>query len=222
MCGRYSLATDVGSLEERFGFEGPDLPHQPRFNIAPSQEVLTVISDGSWKRAGLMRWGLIPSWAKDASIGNRMINARAETLAQRPAFRPALQRRRCLIVADGFYEWMRIGKSRVPMRIILKSGEPFAFAGLWERWRSPEDVWVHSCTIITTTPNEVMAPIHSRMPVVLSRDAEGVWLDTRIADIASLGHLLVPFSAAAMEAYPISSLVNSPSVDSPEVIARVD
>ena len=137
--------------------------------------MLIVTNDGSENQAQLMKWGLIPYWAKDPSIGNRMINAQAETIDERPMFRQAFQRRRCLVIADGFYEWMTIGKAKQPKRIILKSGGPFGFAGLWERWKSPEGTLVHSCTIITTMPNQVMEPIHNRMPVILPREAESLW-----------------------------------------------
>ena len=220
MCGRYSLATDIEALEDRFAFQGEGLPRQARFNIAPTQEVLTVTRDGSLNRAQSMKWGLIPFWAKDSSIGNRMINARAETIETKPVFRQALEKRRCLVLADGYYEWRRVGKGRVPMRVILKSGEPFAFAGLWETWKSPEAVLVHSCTIITTTPNAVMEPIHNRMPVILPREAESLWLDTRPSQTSALKALLVPYSATDMEAYEVSGLVNFPSNDTLDVIAR--
>ena len=167
-----------------------------------------------------MKWGLIPFWAKDLSIGNRMINARAETVAENRVFRQAFEKRRCLVIADGFYEWMRVGKGKLPMRIILKSGEPFGLAGLWETWKSPKGESVQSCTIITTTPNEVMAPIHNRMPVILTREAEGIWLDPEQSDKNILQELLAPYEAEAMEAYEVSPLVNSPHNDTPDLIAR--
>ena len=220
MCGRFSLATDIEQLAIRFSFGGGGTARQPRFNIAPTQEVLTVIKDGSVNHVQSMKWGLIPFWAKDSSVANRMINARAETIEARPMFRRSFEGRRCLVLADGFYEWMKVGKSRVPMRVILKSGKPFAFAGLWETWKSPEDVLVHSCTIITTTPNAVMEPIHNRMPVILPREAESLWLDTGQSQTSVLKTLLVPYSAIDMEAYEVSALVNSPGNDTPDVIAR--
>jgi putative SOS response-associated peptidase YedK len=150
-----------------------------------------------------------------------MINARAETLAKRPAFRTALQRRRCLVVADGFYEWASVGNHRIPMRVTLKSGEPFAFAGLWERWKAPSGEDILSCTIITTGPNDVMQPVHDRMPVILSREAESLWLEADVQDTDALTRLLVPFSAEEMDAYEVSPLVNSPRNDVPGCIARV-
>ena len=224
MCGRYSLVADMSELALRFDFEGGGETRPPRFNIAPTQEVLAVTRDSGDSRnaARAMRWGLIPFWAKDPSIGNRMINARAETVDTSPAFRRAFERRRCLVVADGFYEWLKVGKERVPMRVSLSSGEPFAFAGLWETWRSPDGEPLASCTIITTTPNAVMEPVHNRMPVILPRNAEGVWLDTSGArSAAELKELLAPYVGPGLEVYEVSKLVNSPRNDTPEVLARV-
>ena len=176
MCGRYSLITDIGELQERFDFDSSELTHTPRYNIAPTQMALTV-TNGSEKRDSYMRWGLIPSWTKSASVGNRMINARSETVAERPSFLIAFQRRRCLVLAGGFYEWQRKGSSRRPMRITMASGEPFAFAGLWDAWRNPKGKIVRSCAIITTGANELLSPIHDRMPVILPRELESLWLD---------------------------------------------
>ena len=168
-----------------------------------------------------MRWGLIPSWAKSASGGSRMINARAETLAERPSFRTALQRRRCLVLADGFYEWQGKGSSKRPMRITTASGEPFAFAGLWDGWRDPKGEVVRSCTIITTSANELLSPIHDRMPVILTRELEPLWLDQDIQASAALTDVLVPHPANVMEAYEVSTLVNSPANDRPEMVVPV-
>ena len=220
MCGRYTLAPDQTAFDERFSLVGSDLHVVPSFNIAPTQSVVTVTGNGG-NQAQLMRWGLIPSWAKDASIGYRMINARAETLAEKPSFRTAFRRRRCLIPADGFFEWTRVGPVKRPMRIVLSSGEPFAFAGLWESWRDQNGERILSCTIITTRPNELMHTIHNRMPVILARDAESVWLDQSVQDPAMLAELLGPFPSEAMEAYEVSTLVNSPRNNDPECIARV-
>ena len=154
-------------------------------------------------------------------MGNRMINARAETVAEQPAFRDALRRRRCLVLADGFYEWQRIGGVKRPMRIILRTGEPFAFAGLWETWRNPGGERIQSCTIVTTTANELLAPIHDRMPVILPRELEGLWLDGSVDSIEPLTATLIPYGADAMDAYAVSPLVNSAANDGPEVLARV-
>ena len=224
MCGRYSLVADMSELALRFDFEVGGETRPPRFNIAPTQEVLAITraAGDSGNAARAMRWGLIPFWAKDRSIGNRMINARAETADTNPAYRRAFERRRCLVIADGFYEWLKVGKDRVPMRVSLRSGEPFAFAGLWETWRSPEGEPVASCTIITTTANAVMEAVHDRMPVILPRDVEGVWLDASGAhSAAELKELLVPYTGSDLEVYEVSKLVNSPRNDTPEVLARV-
>ena len=221
MCGRYSLSTDIEGLSGRFDFKATGLPYASRFNIAPTQQVLTVTNDGTENQAQMMKWGLIPFWAKDPKIGNRSINARADTLHERPVFRQAFQKRRCLVIADGFYEWMKGGNGKVPMRITLKSGEPFGFAGLWETWKSPEGELIQTCSIVTTTPNELMAPIHDRMPVILSRNSECLWLDPAQQDTYTLKSLLTPYIAADMEAYTVSSLVNSPKNDTPDLITRV-
>ena len=221
MCGRFSLAPDISQLQQRFHLQAEELAYTARYNIAPTQEVLTVVNDGVGNRAWYMTWGLIPSWAREPDIGRRMINARAETVAQRPAFRQAFLKRRCLVIADGFYEWMSLGKSRVPMRIILGSGEPFGFAGLWELWRAPNGQRVQSCTIITTAPNGVMEHIHNRMPVILPAEAEARWLESTNTDTAALRGLLVSYAAGDMEAYKVSPLVNSPANDHPDCIARV-
>ena len=219
MCGRYSLTADLGELAGRFEFDGDWEAFERRYNIAPTQEVLTVVG-GEKRRGGFMRWGLIPHWAKDTKIGSRMINARAETVAEKPSFRTALRRRRCLVLADGFYEWQRVGKNKRPMRIVMRSGEPFAFAGLWETWRDPEGTVIPSCTIITTTPNDLLKPIHNRMPVILPRDIEEFWLDDSVDDPAALTSVLTPYPDDAMEAYEVSSLVNSVANKGPEVLGR--
>jgi putative SOS response-associated peptidase YedK len=221
MCGRFTLTTDLDQLEERFSFHTANLAFKPHYNIAPSQQILAVIG-AEERRAELLRWGLIPSWAKDPSMGDRMINARAETVAEKPSFRRALQKRRCLILADGFYEWKKEGKKKTPMYITLKSHEPFGFAGLWETWKSPDGEAIHSCTIITTTPNALMEPIHNRMPVILTHDAEARWLNRTIEDPERLLPFLAPYSADAMEAYAVSSAVNSPRNDAAECIQPLD
>jgi putative SOS response-associated peptidase YedK len=221
MCGRFILTTDLDQLEERFSFHAQNLSFKPRYNIAPSQSVLAVIGDETGNRGGMLRWGLIPSWAKDAAIGNRMINARAETVAEKPSFRRALQKRRCLILADGFYEWRQEGKKKTPLFITLASHEPFAFAGLWETWRPPDGEAIHSCTIITTTPNTLMESIHNRMPVILTREAETAWLDRTMTEPERLLPLLVPYSETLMDAYEVALTVNSPKNDSPACIAPV-
>jgi len=219
MCGRFTLWLQFGDLVKAFpGLVFPEfLP--PRYNIAPTQDAAVVPNDGL-KQVQLFRWGLLPSWAKDPSIGNRMINARAETVAQKPAYRAAYRRRRCLVLADGFYEWRREPGSRTktPMYIQLASGEPFAFAGLWEVWR-PDDTPLFTYTIITTEPNALLEPIHDRMPVILPREAYDRWLDPAAQRPGSFSDLLVPYPAEEMVAHPVSTYVNSPGNDSPVCVA---
>lgn len=219
MCGRFSLTTNIGAVALRFGVRTSleDAGDVPRYNIAPTQTVIVVGDDGQ-RHLTRMRWGLIPSWAKDHAIGNRMINARAETVATRPAFRVALRKRRCLVVADGFYEWQERAGGKQPYHLALKSREPFGFAGLWDTWMSPEGDEIRSCTIITTEANELLRPIHDRMPVILTREAEGLWLDPAIQEPARLLPLLKPYPAEAMEAYQVSPWVNTPSHDTPRCI----
>ena len=221
MCGRFTLTADQDSFEDRFSLTGFDLGWVPSFNIAPTQEVLTVTNDGSENRPELMRWGLVPSWTKDPKIGNRMINARSETLTEKPSFRTAFKRRRCLIPADGFYEWKREGKAKKPMLITANPGGLFAFAGLWETWKQPDGSWLLTCAIITTSANEFMTSIHDRMPVILPRESEASWLDPEEQDTTMLSELLLPYDSDRMEAYEVSTLVNSPRNNFPEVIEPV-
>ena len=217
MCGRFALTVDPADLQEAFPAYTFPAQSAPRFNISPTQPVLVLPNDGT-NKADYFVWGLIPSWAKDPSIGSRMINARAETLAEKPSFRAALKYRRCIIFADGFFEWQPGAKTKVPHFIRLKSGKPFAFAGLWEHWQSPDGSEVKSATIITTGPNALMATIHNRMPVILSASSYARWLDPSPATPSDLKNLLVPYPADEMEAYPVSTLVNSPANDLPELI----
>ena len=221
MCGRYSLVASIAELEDRFGFEGANAAYSPSYNVAPTQGVLTVVAESDARRAVRMRWGLIPSWAREASIGSRMINARAETVTEKPSFRTALRRRRCLVLADGFYEWRRTGVGKRPMRILMASGEPFAFAGLWDTWRDQQGEAVTSCTIITTVANDLLRPIHDRMPVILQRDREDLWLDHDVRGPDVLREVLIPHDPGAMKAHEVSTLVNSTSNDGPELSVPV-
>ena len=221
MCARYTLTVDLTQLQRRFSFVAEELPYAPRYNVAPTQQVLALVNEEEVQPA-FLRWGLIPPWAKDHKIGNRMINARAETVAEKPSFRRALARRRCLVLSDGFYEWRAQGGKKTPVRVVMKSGEPFAFAGLWESWRPRGGEAIRSCTIITTEPNSFMEPIHNRMPVILSRDAESAWLDRGIEDADLLAGLLAPYPSEEMAAYQVSTLVNSPRNDLPACIAPLD
>ncbi len=222
MCGRFTLWADLQQLAQAFPWvQMPDDPAAitPRYNIAPTQPVAVVANTGE-NHLDYFVWGLIPSWAKDPSIGNRMINARGETLAEKPAFRAAYRRRRCLILADGFYEWQQgPGRTKIPHYIHLKSGEPFAFAGLWETWNSPLGDTILSCTIITTDANERLASLHHRMPVILPESAYERWLDPSERQPAELDDLIAPYPAEEMDAYPVSTVVNSPANDVPECVA---
>jgi len=216
MCGRYRLtnADEYGELNDvRLG--GGPLP--ARYNIAPTQTVFVVL-DESPHEFTPVRWGLIPSWAKDKKIASSLINARYETVAEKPAFRTAFKKRRCLVPADGFYEWQKIGAGKQPYNIGLNDNEPFAFAGLWEIWNDPESGQpLRTCSIITTTPNELTAPIHDRMPVILPKERRKAWLEPG-RDVEELKSFLVPFDAARMHAYPISARVGSPKFDDPKII----
>lgn len=219
MCGRFSLVQDPNQLRAAFAWLHIPDEIEPRYNVAPTQPVAVVPNDGR-QQLEFYTWGLIPFWAKDPSIGSRMINARAETLAEKPSFKSALRQRRCLILADSFYEWKQEPgmKTKTPMRIQLKDGQPFAFAGLWERWKSPEGTDLRSCTIITTEPNEFMAAIHNRMPVILPSADYMRWIEPESREPEELLGLLKPYPADMLMAYPVSRLVNSPANDNAEVI----
>jgi putative SOS response-associated peptidase YedK len=220
MCGRYTLIADIATIAQAFHV-APSLHTSSRYNIAPSQDVVTVVpnEDGKPRRLELLRWGLIPAWAKEEAIGSRMINARAETLAEKPSFKRLLRSRRCLVVADGFYEWKQEERGgKTPMYITLKQQEPFAFAGLWDEWKQPDGEPLRTCTIITTQPNEIMAPLHNRMPAILPAEARELWLDTELHDEHILLPLLAPYAASEMVARPVSRKVNSPAYDSADIL----
>ncbi len=222
MCGRFTLTIDPYHLQQAFPWAVIPDELIPRYNVAPAQPV-AVIPNTPDRVAALYKWGLIPSWAKDPAIGDRMINARAETLAEKPSFKNAYRRRRCLVLADGFYEWRQNPdlKSKTPMYIRLKTSQPFAFAGLWESWKQPDGTDLRTCTIITTQPNELMQTIHNRMPVILPASAYEEWLSVEDRQPDQLNGLLVPYPADEMEAYPVSRMVNSPETDKPELIVPV-
>ena len=222
MCGRYSLFADFQKIEERFGeatFEVEE--YEESYNIAPSQMILSVVNDGSKNRIGYLKWGLVPPWAKDPKIGFKMINARAETVHEKPSFREALKKKRCLIVADSFYEWKRTEDRKVPMRIKMKNNELFAMAGLWESWTSPSGELVHTCTILTTEPNDLMSTIHDRMPVILKQKDEQTWLNPEVMTIDELKPFMIPLENGLLEAYEVSDKVNSPKNNAPELIVKV-
>lgn len=222
MCGRFTLFTDIEEIKERFDIQGSfDGEYQFSYNIAPSQSVLSVINDGARNRLGYLRWGLIPFWAKDEKVGYKMINARAETIAEKASFRNAYKKKRCLIIADSFYEWKKTPERKIPMRIKLKNHAPFGMAGLWESWKSPEGISIYSCSVITTVPNEIMTSIHDRMPVILKPEDEKDWLNPSINDPAYLQQYLKSFDSEQMEAFEVSTDVNSTKNNTPNLIQQI-
>lgn len=222
MCGRFTLTVNPSELEE--GFENFSFPKKfsPRFNISPTQPVLAISNDNK-NKADFFLWGLIPSWSKDPSIGNKLINARGETIAEKPSFRGAYKYKRCLIIADGFYEWKanQNQKTKTPYYIHMKERNPFAFAGLWDEWHSPDGDSIRTCTIITTEPNELMSSLHNRMPVILHPKDYDSWLDPAPQTDPSLLRLIQPYPTSQMTAHPVSTLVNKPSNDVPECVVPV-
>ena len=221
MCGRFILTLEASQLEQEFGIKEVPDGYQPRFNVAPTQSIATVI-DAEERKIEMLRWGLIPSWAKDPSIGSRMINARSETAADKPAFRQAFQKRRCLILADGFFEWQRPPGKRspaIPYVFRRKENKPFAFAGLWEAWKPEEGDWMRTCTILTCSANELVSSVHDRMPVILTGDTAWKWMLS--PSRSELEALLAPYPGEDMLAYPVSTLVNKPDQDHPDLIRPV-
>jgi len=220
MCGRFTLFEADKILSKEFGVSGVP-PLSPRYNIAPSQPIAAVRTPhtGGGRELALLRWGLIPSWSKDPAIGNRLINARAETVQEKPSFRNAFRRHRCLIPTNGFYEWQRQERGKQPYFVRMRDERIFAFAGLWDRWESPDDGVIETCAILTTAANAVLAPIHGRMPVILPQAEYARWLDPALKDPDSLSPLLVPFPPEGMLAIPVSPRVNAPSTDDEKCIA---
>ena len=220
MCGRFTLFEADTILAKDFGAPiSFDL--QPRYNIAPTQQILAVRQSmgREGREAVLLRWGLIPRWAKDPSIGNRMINARAETIAEKPAFRSAFRSRRCLVPSSGFYEWKKEEERKQPYFIRPRGRSSFAFAGLWEQWQGPEGSLVESCTLITTEANELISNLHDRMPVILPPSEYALWLDPGISDGRRLIPLLQPYPTRELEAFPVEVIVNNPKMDDSRCIA---
>jgi putative SOS response-associated peptidase YedK len=218
MCGRFVQYTLFPLLEKEFNLKfGADVPLRQSYNIAPTQDVPTVVNDDG-NRLILCRWGLIPHWSKDAGIGSRMINARAETLSEKPSFKGPLKKNRCLVVADGFYEWKKTDSGKIPVYITLKNEKPFGFAGLYSDWRHPEGNTIRTCTIVTTEPNDLLRPIHNRMPVIIKPDERDQWLDPEEQDPERLTALLTPYPSKEMSAWKVSRAVNSPSNDNPKLI----
>jgi len=222
MCGRFTQTASPEVIAEQFKITNPPL-FTPRYNIAPSQPIaaIRIDPDTATRTLAMLRWGLIPSWAKDPKIGNQCINAKAETVAEKPSFRSAFKKRRCLVIATGFYEWQVQGRAKQPIWIGLRSKRPFAFAGLWEQWKPPEGEPLETCTIITTEPNDLMAPIHNRMPVILSPASYDQWLDLSFQHVEPLKALLRPYPSEELTAYPVSTLVNNPRHDASQCLEPV-
>ncbi|KAA1179170.1 MULTISPECIES: SOS response-associated peptidase [Paenibacillus] len=219
MCGRYTITVTMEELMVRyFANDSTIIHYAPKYNAAPMQQIPAVIHTGSSNKLGELRWGLVPSWAKDDKIGNKMINARAESLLEKPSFKRLVSSRRCIIPSDGFYEWKVQGSSKQPMRIVMRDGGIFSMAGLYDIWMDPEGNKLSTCTIITTTPNELMAEIHNRMPVILKPEDETEWLDRGNQDTTSLIKLLKPYDQQLMRAYPVSMAVGNVRNDAKELI----
>jgi len=224
MCGRYRLSRRKQLVEEYFNTTPWEEDWNPRFNIAPTQPVPVIRQHPkeAVRQLSVMKWGLIPRWAKDPSIAMSTINAKSETAATKPAFRDPLKFRRCLIPADGFYEWKRTVKAKQPFCFEIKDGELFAFAGLWDGWKDASGNWIKTCSILTTTPNALTATIHDRMPVILDRESYDLWLDPGMQNVAAISELLKPYDASQMQLYPVSSRVNHVTNDDEECSRRVE
>lgn len=221
MCGRYAFFANQQELANEFGIEiDPDLQLKPRYNIAPSQQIPVIITENGKRKVILMRWGLVPFWAKDTSIGNKMINARAETIAEKPAFRQAVKKRRCLIPTNGFYEWKKEGATKTPMWIYPRGQAPFAFAGIWESWHpeGKEEETLLSASILTTEPNDFMKSIHNRMPVIPTDQAIDLWMDPEVTEVAKLQPCFKTLPGSELTAHAVLPLVNSPWNDRPDLI----
>ena len=222
MCGRYTLSTPVGRLTEEFHISGPLPDLSSSYNVAPNVEVAAILVGGAGeRRLELLRWGLIPAWADDPAIGSRMINARSETAAEKPSFRRAFKERRCLIPADGFYEWQKTNGGKQPYHLRMRDGRPFAFAGLWESWKGDGEGEIRSCTILTTDANDLVGEVHHRMPAILPPETYDLWLDPTVREAEQLLSLLIPYPPEDMEAYPVSRRVNNPSNNEPSCVESV-
>lgn len=219
MCGRYALTKVPDAMSRQLNVT--PLPWQPRFNLAPTQDAAIVVGKPA-RQMIRARWGLVPFWAKDITIGSKMINARSESLTEKPAFKRLFERRRCLVLADGFYEWKKTGSGKAPYRIFLKDGEPFAMAGLWDAWKSPVGAELLTFSIITTSANDMVRNIHNRMPVILQAAHYDGWLDPEFKQTDVLQSWLRPYAPDAMACHPVSTIVNSTANDSPQCLARAE
>lgn len=220
MCGRFSNRTSAKKIKKEFKVaEVP--PSEERYNIAPTQKILGISQESNEREARTFQWGLVPSWAKDRSMGARLINARSETVHEKPAFREPFKRRRLIIPADGYYEWQKTGGRRQPFYFTMRNEHLFGFAGLWDRWKSPEGEILETCTILTTEANEKAKDIHDRMPVILSPADYDLWLDEDVRKLELLKELFRPYPSEEMSAYPVSTLVNNMRVDRAELIKQL-
>jgi putative SOS response-associated peptidase YedK len=219
MCGRFAQRTPAKTLARVFQVdEMPEI--ESRYNIAPTQDILSIRRTEDGREAAMLKWGLVPSWAKDVSIGAKLINARSETVTEKPSFREAFKKRRCIIPADGFYEWQRTGGKKQPYFFRMQDEHPFGFAGLWEKWKAIDGQVLETCTILTTEANEVLQPVHDRMPVILHPDDYELWLDADMRKLDLAKELLRPFPASEMLAYPVSPSINSPLSQGAQLIER--
>ncbi len=221
MCGRFAFINNLIQLKEEFEVDDPTFDLMPNYNVAPSQIIIAIVKDEGTSKLAQFRWGLIPFWSKDENIGYKLINARSETIHEKSSFKQAFEKRRCLIVASGFFEWKKIGKQKIPMYITLKTRKPLSFAGLWEIWKSPEGDEIKSCTIITTSPNKLMESIHNRMPAIMPAEHREQWLDNSHFDESKLKQSLMPYSDAEMEVWEVNKNVNSPQNNSEKNIQPV-
>jgi putative SOS response-associated peptidase YedK len=221
MCGRFTQRTPKKTLAKEFQVEEmPEL--EPRYNIAPTQDILSIRQSEDGREAAMLKWGLVPSWAKDSSMGAKLINARSETVSEKPSFREAFKKRRCIIPADGFYEWARSERRKQPFFFRMQDEHLFGFAGLWEQWKGEGDQVINSCTILTTEANELLQPVHDRMPVILHPDDYELWLDADMRQLEFVKELLRPFPGAEMISYPVSPSINSPLNQGAQLIERAD
>ncbi len=223
MCGRFSLYSSFDELLEEFDIQQAfdEALYEESYNIAPTQNIVAIINDGEKNRMGHLKWGLIPSWAKDTKMASKMINARSETVDVKPSFKKAFEQKRCIIPMSSFFEWKREEKSKTPMLIKMKHDSTFAVAGVYDTWHSPTNEIIHTCTILTTKPNNLMAKIHDRMPVILPKEHQSIWLDRTIRDHGILKSLLIPYDEAEMMSYEVSDYVNSPKNNTKELIMEI-
>lgn len=220
MCGRFTSLLSPEIIAATYGVAAPPLP-EASYNIAPTQSVLAISQQADGRRAAaIVHWGLIPSWAKESSIGNKLINARCETVAEKPSFRSAIRQRRCIVPASGFFEWAVTATGKLPHYVSMSDGSPLSFAGIWETWKNPDGGTLESCALLTTAANSLMAAIHERMPVILHQADFDVWLDRTLSDPNELQKLYQPYPAELLQEWPVSTFVNSPAHNSEECIHR--